>query len=273
VDGTAQGVDVLLDLLHGRRIVVLTGAGISTDSGIPDYRGPQTRHRPRRPLQHHEFVGEAAVRARYWARSLRGWPAIDQARPNRSHDVLAELEARGRVAGIITQNVDGLHHAAGSRRVVELHGALRWVRCLGCGRRSPRGALQERLLAANPGLERGRVDLAPDGDAELEPGAGVVVVDCASCGGVLKPDVVFFGGSTEVDVVRAAWELFEEGEVLLVLGSSLTVFSGYRFVHRAARNGVPVGIVSLGPTRGDGEAAVKLDVSLGPVMEALEAGL
>lgn len=268
-----EGLPALLDLLHGRRIVALTGAGISTDSGIPDYRGPQTRHRPRRPLLHREFLGDAAVRARYWARSLRGWPAIDRAQPNRSHEVLAELEDRGRLAGIITQNVDGLHHAAGSRHIVELHGALRWVRCLGCGARTSRAVHQERLLAANPGLASGAVALAPDGDAELEPGADFVVVDCTGCGGVLKPDVVFFGGSTEVAAVAAAWELFAEGEVLLVLGSSLTVFSGYRFVHRAARRRMPVGIVSLGPTRGDGDAAVKLDLPLAPVLEALEAGL
>ncbi len=269
----------LLALLLGRRITVLTGAGLSTDSGIPDYRGPQTRHIPRNPIQYRQFVGDAQMRRRYWARSLRGWPAIAAAQPNRGHEVLAELETRGRITGIITQNVDQLHHKAGSHRVVELHGSLDRVVCLGCGRRSARAALQEALLAANPGLDlapSGAVapgEIAPDGDAVLEPGRGFRVVGCARCGGVLKPDVVFFGENTAKDVVAAAWELFAEGEVLLVLGSSLTVFSGYRFVHRAAREGLPVGIVALGPTRGDGDATVKLDAPLGAVLAALEAGL
>ncbi len=264
----------LLDLVHGRRIVALTGAGISTDSGIPDYRGPLTRHKTRNPIQYREFVGEPATRRRYWARSLRGWPSIAAAQPNHGHEVLAELELRGHLAGVITQNVDGLHQAAGSHRVVELHGALSRVRCLGCGHRSSRAGLQQALLEQNPTVTLGAGrELAPDGDAVVEPDAGFALVDCAQCGGVLKPDVVFFGENTEADVVRDAWNLYGEGEVLLVLGSSLTVFSGYRFVHRAAKEGKPVAIVSLGPTRGDPAATVRVDAPLGTVLPALAAGL
>ena len=260
----------LLDLLHGQRITVLTGAGISTDSGIPDYRGPKTRHKARNPIQYQQFIGSDAMRRRYWARSLRGWLPVRAAEPNRSHEVLAELEERGRVAGIITQNVDGLHQAAGSHTVVELHGALSQVRCLGCGARVGRDWMQAALLAANPAeqVEAPR-ELAPDGDAVVEAHADFQVPSCPECGGVLKPDVVFFGENTERPVVDAAWSLFDEGDVLLVLGSSLTVFSGYRFVHRARKVGKSVAIVSLGPTRGDSAATVKVDAPLLPVLEFL----
>ena len=263
-------LEPLLELLHGQRITVLTGAGISTDSGIPDYRGPKTRHKTRNPIQYQQFIGSDAMRRRYWARSLRGWPAVQAALPNRSHDVVAELEQRGRVVGVITQNVDGLHQAAGSHRVVELHGSLSRGRCLACEARLERDWMQAALLEANP-TERVELpdELAPDGDAVLEPDAGFVVPACPQCGGVLKPDVVFFGENTERPVVDEAWRLFDEGEVLLVLGSSLAVFSGYRFVHRARKVGKPVAIVSLGPTRGDPVAAVKVDGALLPVLEVL----
>jgi NAD-dependent deacetylase sirtuin 4 len=260
----------LVDLLHGRRISVLTGAGVSTDSGIPDYRGPTTRHLPRNPIQYQQFVRSAAIRQRYWARSLRGWPAVDRAPFNRCHELVAELELRGRVVGVVTQNVDGLHQAAGSHRVVELHGSLSRVRCLDCGDRSGRAELQERLLALNPGHSASMgAPLAPDGDADVHSEADFVVPACMRCGGVLKPDVVFFGENTEKPVVEAAWSLYEDSDVLLVLGSSLTLFSGYRFVHRAQKDGKPVAIVSLGPTRGDAVADVKVDASLLPVLEAL----
>ncbi len=273
-------------VLRGRRVVVLAGAGCSTDSGIPDYRGPTAV--PRKPMQHREFVGSEAARQRYWARATVGWPRMVAAAPNAVHRALAALEHGGAIEGVITQNVDGLHHAAGSRQVVELHGALARVRCLGCGARIDRAALHARLLAENPGVAaaldrrdagpddnrsgrgQGGFDGAPDGDAEL-PAAlieGFVVTACA-CGGPWKPDVVFFGDNVPRAVVDDAWALFDRGEALLVVGSSLTVWSGYRFVRRAAERGVPVAIVNLGPTRGDGEAAVKLDAPLAEVLPRL----
>ncbi|HEU5055779.1 MAG TPA: Sir2 family NAD-dependent protein deacetylase, partial [Kofleriaceae bacterium] len=208
-------IEALADLLRGRRAVALTGAGCSTESGIPDYRGPLPDGRPRperSPIMFRDFLSSAAVRRRYWARAVAGWPAVSRARPNRAHQALAALEERGALAGVITQNVDGLHGAAGSRRVVELHGALARVRCLGCGALCDRGELQERLLAQNPGWLERAAALAPDGDAELDAGevARFAVEDCRACGGPLKPDVVFFGENVPAAVVADAWGLFDE---------------------------------------------------------------
>jgi len=260
----------LVAMMRGRRVVVLTGAGCSTDSGIPDYRGPDAR--PRRPMQYREFVGSAAARVRYWARATAGWPRMKTARPNAVHRAIAALEQAGVVRGVITQNVDGLHAQAGSRRVVELHGALARVRCLGCGASAARDDVHAALIAANPWLDRDAIaDVAPDGDAELgaDAIAGFVVPACARCGGAWKPDVVFFGENVPRAVVDDAWSVFDQAEVLVVAGSSLTVWSGYRFVRRAAERGVPVAIVNLGPTRGDPEADVKIDGPLGDVMPRL----
>ena len=256
-------------LLRGRRVVALTGAGCSTESGIPDYRG-EGRSR-RAPIQYQQFVGSEAMRRRYWARAVAGWPTIAAARPNPAHRALAALEERGLVAGVITQNVDGLHGAAGSRRVVELHGALARVRCLGCGARCARDDLQARMLAANPGWLEVLAAAAPDGDAELGDDviARFVPPACRRCGGALKPDVVFFGENVPRPVVDAAWALFDEAEVLLVVGSSLAVFSGFRFVRRAAERGVPVAILNRGPTRGDPHAAVRLDATAGVALPQL----
>ena len=270
----------LIQLLRGRRVVALTGAGCSTESGIPDYRGPDTSLRPPRtrpPIQHREFVDRADARRRYWARSVLGWSRFSAARPNPAHTALAELEQRGVVAGVITQNVDGLHGAAGSREVVELHGALARVRCLDCAALISRDALQARLLAANPGwLERTRsAEVAPDGDADLPDDLvdGFTVVGCEACGGTVMPDVVFFGGSVPRPTLDAAWALFDRAEALLVIGSSLAVFSGFRFVRRAAERGVPIGILNRGPTRGDGCAAVRLDARAGVALPALARAL
>jgi NAD-dependent SIR2 family protein deacetylase len=267
----------LAQLVRGKRIVALTGAGCSTESGIPDYRGPDTPPRTRPPIQHREFVDRAEHRLRYWARSMLGWPRLAAARPNDGHHALARLEATGALAGLITQNVDGLHHAAGHRAVVELHGALARVRCLACDALTTRDELQARLRAANPAWpERARtVAIAPDGDADLpdELLADFEVVACAACGGVLMPDVVFFGGSVPRATLDAAWATFERAEVLLVVGSSLTVFSGYRFVRRAAERGVPVAILNRGPTRGDEHAAVRLDARAGEALPALATAL
>ncbi len=261
--------------LRDRRIVVLTGAGCSTESGIPDYRGPETRRRARNPIRHRAFLHDPEARRRYWARSAVGWPRIAGARPNAGHEALARMERDGLVCGVITQNVDGLHEAAGSRRVVALHGALARVRCLGCGDVERRDAFQRRLLMCNPGWVARAAEIAPDGDAELDPGAtrAFVVPGCLRCGGVLKPDVVFFGENVPRARVAEAWRLFDEADALLVAGSSLAVYSGYRFVLEAVRRSMPVAIVNLGPTRGDAHATVRLEARLGEALPRLAAAL
>jgi NAD-dependent deacetylase sirtuin 4 len=263
-------LDAMVRLLEARRCVALTGAGCSTESGIPDYRGGG-RTGPRSPIQHDAFVRRAEVRQRYWARATLAWSRFSAARPNAAHRALAALERAGLLAGIITQNVDRLHQAAGSRRVVELHGALADVRCLGCGRVEPRAGVHGRLLDENPGwLEDVAAvpGLAPDGDVEL-PAEAVEqfrVVTCAGCGGALKPDVVFFGGTVAEPVLRAAWELFDEAEALLVIGSSLAVYSGFRFVRRADERGLPVALVNVGPTRADDMAHIRLSARAGEAL-------
>jgi NAD-dependent SIR2 family protein deacetylase len=275
VGGVADSVASLLDVLGGRRLVALTGAGCSTESGIPDYRG-LGRSPSRTPIQHDAFLRRPDVRRRYWARATVGWARFRGARPNPAHHALAAMETEGPLAGVITQNVDRLHAAAGSRRVVELHGALEDVRCLGCGALEARTDVHQRLLAENPGwLERVSGDVRPDGDAELpdEQIEDLRVVPCRACGGVLKPDVVFFGGSVPEPTLQAAWALFDQAEALLVVGSSLTVWSGYRFVRRARELGVPVAIVNIGPTRADGEVAVRVAARAGGVMPALALAL
>ena len=250
-----------LALLAGRPLVVLTGAGLSTDSGIPDYRGPGSPART--PMTYQEFVSGPAARQRYWARSHLGWGRMRHAEPNAGHLALA------RVAPdlLITQNVDGLHERAGSPRLVALHGRIADVVCLDCRATSSRAALQARLADANPGFAERYADVAvrPDGDVDLDDTAGFVVPGCAECGdGVLKPDVVFFGENVppaRVERCYAAVDaLADEGGALLVAGSSLTVMSGFRFVRRAAKAGTPVVIVNRGPTRGDELATYKLDV-------------
>jgi NAD-dependent deacetylase sirtuin 4 len=260
----------LAELLRGRRVAVLAGAGCSTESGIPDYRGPGSNGR-HRPMQYREFVSDAAARKRYWARSTVGWSKVAGARPNAAHRALAALERAGIVTGVITQNVDGLHHDGGSSRVIELHGSLAWVRCLACGGRESRQVLQERLGTLNPHCDGQNAMVLPDGDAELEDARlqAFQVPECLACGGVLKPDVVFFGENVPRERVQQAWELYEAGDVLLVVGSSLTVFSGYRFVLRASKDGRPVAIVNIGQTRGDGHALVKIERRVGQVLPDL----
>jgi NAD-dependent SIR2 family protein deacetylase len=267
----------LVQLARGRRIVALTGAGCSTESGIPDYRGIDTPPRPRAPIQHREFVDKEDHRRRYWARSLLGWPRLATAQPNAGHRAIAAMEQAGVIEGVITQNVDGLHTAGGSKNVIELHGALARVRCLSCHEISSRTTLQDRLLAANPTWPaRARMaTMAPDGDVDLpdELVASFQFVACSSCGGVLMPDVVFFGGSVPRDTLDAAWALFDRAELLLVVGSSLTVFSGYRFVRRAAERDVPVAILNRGPTRGDPHAHMVIDARCGEALPLLATEL
>ena len=268
-----DGVQHLAVLLSNRRVLVLSGAGVSTESGIPDYRGPQSIKKPRNPMRYKEFVGGAEARRRYWARSFRGWLAVHRAAPNGGHRALAGMEARGAVGGVITQNVDGLHQGAGSRNVLELHGSLAAVKCLECGARESRRKLQARMLSLNPAFETQGVEITPDGDAEIPQRLidGFEVPGCLRCGGVLKPDVVFFGENVPKERVLRAYEMLARADALLVVGSSLTVFSGYRFVARATQEGKPVAIINQGPTRGDGDAVLKVEAPLGEVLPALAA--
>lgn len=267
----------LAALLAARGVLVLSGAGLSTESGIPDYRGVTGSRRRGTPMTFQEFTASAADRRRYWARSHLGLRSITGARPNAGHRAVARLAAAGHVSGVITQNVDGLHAAAGTPQAVELHGSLSRVVCLGCGSRSSRARLDARLEAANPGF-RAAVSghAAPDGDAAV-PDADVArfrIVACEDCGtGTLKPDVVFFGENVPAPRVHHCYDLVDAAAALLVLGSSLTVMSGLRFVRRAARRGIPVAIVNQGATRGDPLATVRLDVPLGATLTGLAADL
>ena len=271
-DAADTALERCAQVLRGKRVVLLTGAGCSTESGIPDYRGVGAPPRVRASIQHAEFVGKPEHRRRYWARSLPGWPRLSAAKPNEAHFAIAQLERAGIASGLITQNVDGLHGAAGSD-AVELHGALARVKCLACGARMSRDSVQGALTEKNPTfVERARlVEVTPDGDAELAETdlADFVVVPCTACGGVLMPDVVFFGGNVPRDTLDAAWGAFDRSEAMLVVGSSLTVFSGYRFVRRAAERGFPIAILNRGPTRGDDLATVRVDARAGEALPAL----
>jgi NAD+-dependent protein deacetylase sirtuin 4 len=270
--------EALVAGLAGRRLVVLTGAGCSTESGIPDYRG-NGQPPSRKPIQHDAFVRAPEVRQRYWARATLGWERFSAARPNAAHTALAEMEAAGCLGGIITQNVDRLHHAAGSRRVIELHGALADVLCLDCGAHEDRAELHRRLLAANaawPPFGARAAVAAPDGDTELPASAvaGFEVLGCSTCAvGTLMPDVVFFGGTVASAKVEAAWSMLTEADVLLVVGSSLAVYSGWRFVRGASERGIPIALVNLGRTRADDITRFRIDGRAGVVLPRLAARL
>jgi len=240
-------------LTRHRRLFVLTGAGCSTDSGIPDYRDARGDWKRARPVMFQAFMTDGLVRRRYWARSMTGWQRFCRAEPNDTHYALVRLERQGRLELLVTQNVDRLHQAAGSRTVIDLHGRLDEVRCMGCERRLPRVELQQQLLERNPGWVDVEAREAPDGDAELEnvDFSRFDVPDCPECAGVLKPDVVFFGESVPPERVHAAMQGLEQADAVLVLGSSLMVYSGYRFVHAAAAAGKPIAAVNLGQTRAD----------------------
>jgi NAD-dependent SIR2 family protein deacetylase len=261
---------VVPDLLRHGRLVVLTGAGLSTDSGIPDYRGPGSR--ARQPMTYQDFLSGPAARQRYWARSHLGWSRMRVASPNAGHRALTRVDPEL----LITQNVDGLHEAAGSRQVVALHGRIADVVCLSCRRTSSRAALAARMVAANPGYAdaHAAVDTRPDGDVELDDTAGFEVPDCEACGGLLKPDVVFFGENVPPPRVQRCYDAVDAltaEDTLVVVGSSLTVMSGFRFVRRAAKAGVPVVIVNRGATRGDDLATVKLHAGCSEFLAALAA--
>jgi NAD-dependent SIR2 family protein deacetylase len=253
------------------RLFVLTGAGCSTGSGIPDYRDLDGGWKRRPPVTLQAFTGDAKTRSRYWARSLVGWRRFGRARPNGTHAALARLEARGRVELLLTQNVDGLHQAAGSGNVIDLHGRLDTVRCLACEARTPRDAFQRALEALNPNwLALDALD-APDGDADLEglDFASFRVPDCAACDGLLKPDVVFFGENVPRDRVERAEVHLASADAMLVVGSSLMVFSGYRFARSAARAGKPIAAVNLGRTRADEMLSLKVEADCAAVLNAV----
>ncbi|WP_374679370.1 MULTISPECIES: Sir2 family NAD-dependent protein deacetylase [Microbacterium] len=269
---TARLVGEAVDALAGRRIAVLTGAGVSTDSGIPDYRGEGAPVRT--PMTAQEFLSSAASRRRYWVGSHLGWRAFAAASPNAGHAALARLEHAGIATGVVTQNVDGLHLRAGSRRVVELHGTMRRVFCTHCGQVFDRRDLAARIEADNPWLDvPDDVLLGPDGDVLPETADGFVIPDCSVCGGMLKPDVVFFGEFVPVERFAEAEQLVHTSEALLVAGSSLVVNSGVRLVERARRRRLPVIIVNRGQTRADAKATVKIDGGTSPVLAALTAAL
>ncbi len=250
------------------RLFVLTGAGCSTASGIPDYRDLDGGWKRPPPVTLPAFLGDHHVRRRYWARSLVGWRRFGHARPNTVHAALAALEHAGRVELLLTQNVDGLHQAAGSRAVIDLHGRLDTVRCMACAWRSPREAFQQVLVAANPGWIDLEAGAAPDGDADLDAVAFETfeVPDCPDCGGIVKPDVVFFGENVPRERVEAAMAALTRADAMLVVGSSLMVYSGYRFAVAASRLGLPIAAANLGRTRADDLFALKVEA---PLDEAL----
>jgi len=257
------------------RLFVLTGAGCSTESGIPDYRDANGDWKRAAPVTYQAFMGSEATRQRYWARSLIGWRIMGQARPGPAHHALARLEGLGHVRMLLTQNVDGLHEAAGSRATIDLHGRIDTVRCMACGRRSPRAKQQEVLMARNPEWAQLSARSAPDGDADLDGRdfSGFVVPACEVCGGTLKPDVVFFGESVPPERVAAARAALQEADALLVAGSSLMVYSGFRFVQAAVAAGTPVAAVNLGRTRADDLLTLKVEAPVGQALSGLVAQL
>jgi len=282
VQPTPEEMPVLrevLDLLSGRRLAVLTGAGLSTDSGIPDYRGPGSV--PRSPMTYQEFVGDEALRRRYWARNHLGWRHLRRADPNAGHFAVAQLEHRGLTTGIITQNVDRLHEASGALGVVDLHGRFDQVICLNCLTRFSRSHIAERLEELNPGFVElveadGIVESAPDADAVLEQETHIArfrVAPCEVCQGMLKPDFVFFGENVPKDRVERSYAIVDEADALLVAGSSLTVMSGLRFPRHAAKTGKPVVIINRGATRGDATATIKLHAGASGSLAYLAARL
>lgn len=262
----------LIDFVHQHpRLLVITGAGCSTAAGIPDYRDENGAWKQREPMRFHVFTGDPVARKRYWARSMLGWRTMAHAQPTAAHHALAQLERAGRINLLVTQNVDGLHQAAGSAKVVDLHGRIDTVCCLGCGARSPRRDLQEELMARNPDWLALDARSLADGDADLEGRdfAAFEVPDCPACGGMLKPDVVFFGESVPRERVAAVREALAQADAVLVAGSSLMVYSGYRFVEEAVAAGRPVAAVNRGRTRADELFLLKVDTEIGQSLQAL----
>lgn len=278
-DGELEILLRIRDVLAGRRFALLTGAGLSTDSGIPDYRGPGSP--PRKPMTYQEFVKDAANRQRYWARNHIGWSHLRHADPNQGHYAAAELERHGHLTGLITQNVDRLHEDAGSVNVMDLHGRYDQVVCLACRRTYSRRLLAGVLEELNPDFlsraeETGLVEMAPDADATVEDQeliSSFVVAVCAACGGTLKPDFVYFGENVPKDRVERSYRMVDDADALVAAGSSLTVMSGLRFVRHAAKDGKPVIIINRGDTRGDDKATIKLEAGVSESLAWLAAEL
>lgn len=268
VDLIMHTIDEAIAVLDGRKIAVLTGAGVSTDSGIPDYRGSDAP--PRTPMTFAQFLETDENRKRYWAGSHLGRNRMMSAAPNPGHRALVDLESRGIVNGIVTQNVDGLHKAAGSARVVELHGTLNNVLCLSCGQVFARDSMARRLAENNPWLEvPDSIELQPDGDVAIDQVSRLSIPECTNCHGMLKPDVVFFGELVPRGRFRAAFDIVREAEALLIAGSSLAVNSGIRLLERAVREGKPVVIINRGATKGDSRATVRLEGGTSEFLSAL----
>lgn len=268
----SPSLDAAVRALRGRTLAVLTGAGVSTDSGIPDYRGEGAPVRT--PMTFQQFLADPEYRKRYWAGSHLGWKRFSAAEPNEGHRALAALELAGVADGIITQNVDGLHLRAGSQRVVDLHGTMDRVRCLTCGQYFARENVAERISEANPWVDTpDAIELSPDGDVDIADASRFVVPECSVCGGVLKPDVVFFGEYVPVEKFTEATALLQSAEALLIAGSSLVVNSGIRLLERAARRRIPIVIVNRGVTKGDGRATVKIDAGTSQTLTSLLTAL
>ncbi len=252
------------------RLLVLTGAGISTDSGIPDYRDRNGEWKRKQPVQHAEFMHSASTRQRYWGRSLIGWPLMRNARPNPSHYALATLEEQGQIELLVTQNVDRLHQQAGSRAVIDLHGRSDRVICMSCDFATDREHQHRHCAELNPDFIRFSADVAPDGDADLEVDFSTFQVpDCPQCGGILKPDVVFFGDNVPKPRVEQALAALQRADALLVIGSSLMVYSGFRFCRRAQEWGKPIAALTLGRTRADELLSLKIDAPIAPQLATL----
>ncbi|HWR86492.1 MAG TPA: NAD-dependent protein deacetylase [Rhodoglobus sp.] len=265
---TSSALDRAVDALRGRTVAVLTGAGVSTDSGIPDYRGEGAP--VRNPMTFQQFLADEGKRKRYWAGSHLGWKSFRAAAPNTGHRALAEMEAAGLIDGVITQNVDGLHLRAGSQHVVDLHGAMDRVRCLRCGQQYARVDIANRLAADNPWLEApDQIVLNPDGDVEIQDVDAFVVPECTVCGGMLKPDVVFFGEFVPKTKFDEASALMQRADAMLIAGSSLVVNSGIRLLEQAMRRKLPVVIVNRGMTKGDPKATVKIEAGTSETLTAL----
>lgn len=262
------GLDYAREQLAGKTLLVLTGAGVSTESGIPDYRGAGRTER--HPMTFDAFMGSEQARQRYWARSYVGWSVIATAKPNGSHFALAQAESLGRISHLITQNVDSLHQQAGSKKVTELHGRLDKVVCMSCRRTFERSAMDQMIEQLNPGIQKDlSVEFTPDGDAEIEATAAFKTPSCTACSGILKPDVVFFGESVPSERVSATMDELAKAEALLVAGSSLTVNSGMRFARAANKAGLPIVIVNVGPTRADEIALAKIEAPTSVALEEL----
>lgn len=261
-------LDAAIELLRGRRVAVLTGAGVSTDSGIPDYRGEGAPVRT--PMTFQQFLADEHYRKRYWAGSHLGWRRFDAAQPNRGHLALADLESAGVVDGVITQNVDGLHLKAGSQHVVDLHGSMDRVRCLNCGQTFARTDIADRIAHANPWIEQPEsIELSPDGDVQISDVHDFVIPDCSVCGGTLKPEVVFFGEFVPKEKFAEASALIAASNALVIAGSSLVVNSGIRLLEQAVRRKLPIVIINRGVTKGDNRASVKIDAGTTETLEAM----